>query len=457
MGCGTSSGRSGVFAVTQDGVDQPSTAVSLQNRATDEVAAKHRADIEKDVELASLAELERARNKGEGAAQPATAPVAIGWDRCDGDQVEDLVGSGAVAVLDAAWLVSFAASGGILARRQLLPAEAFLDVSTLKSSLSPTSTTLHLIVLSYAWLTPKHPDPRGTTLRLLAKVLSAFIELWGGRKVGVFWDFGSLHQHPDVNAGLLRTPSEQELFTRALSGLGTLYAHRSTWVLRVTTFPKGYPEEYEDELPANSNTATYAERGWTFVETSWACMAKGRGFSDAGPSQVWDLGKLDTTESSWYEMRDKCTKDKVRPPPLTPDKFETSLSSKRFTNEKDDRPLVVKLYTERYRSVLQPVRFLQYAGLEWGDEEAARVAEVLTSGALPNLEYLDLSGNDISDEGAKTLAIALATGSAPRLTQLHLSGNPRLSKGGDRACRATLQEKMKALQVYTQWRRDPKT
>ena len=84
-------------------------------------------------------------------------------------------------------------------------------------------------------------------------------------------------------------------------------------------------------------------------------------------------------------------------------------------------------------------------------------AEVLTSGALPNLEYLDLSGNDISDEGAKTLAIALATGSAPRLTQLHLSGNPRLSKGGDRACRATLQEKMKALQVYTQWRRDPKT
>jgi len=79
---------------------------------------------------------------------------------------------------------------------------------------------------------------------------------------------------------------------------------------------KGYPEEYEDELPANSNTATYAERGWTFVETSWACMAKGRGFSDAGPSQVWDLGKLDTTESSWYEMRDKCTKDKVDLPTI---------------------------------------------------------------------------------------------------------------------------------------------
>ena len=102
-----------------------------------------------------------------------------------------------------------------------------------------------------------------------------------------------------------------------------------------------------------------------------------------------------------------CTVGGGRPPPVTPAAFSSLLETLSFTNGKADRPLVAKLYADRYRSVLKPARALRYAGFAWGDEEAARVAEVLASGALPNLEYLDLSENDISDKGAKALAVAL--------------------------------------------------
>ena len=92
------------------------------------------------------------------------------WKELGGRMIENLLFSGAVAVLDAKYLVWLAETGGVLQRRQDLSDEAFLSLAELKAAGCPHES-LPIVVLSYPWLTPTHPDPRGHTLRLVAKVL----------------------------------------------------------------------------------------------------------------------------------------------------------------------------------------------------------------------------------------------------------------------------------------------
>ena len=89
----------------------------------------------------------------------------------------------------------------ILPRRQDLPESAFLSheqVQQLPRGLSVASGRgLRILVVSHAWLQPDHPDPRGETLQLLARVLTEYAKGWGkekGGRYGVFLDFCSLFQ-----------------------------------------------------------------------------------------------------------------------------------------------------------------------------------------------------------------------------------------------------------------------
>lgn len=78
-------------------------------------------------------------------------------------------------LIDARYLIKLAAAeGGILRRRQDLPQKAFLTLRQLKRIVDYGG--LHVLVVSYPWLQPDHPDPRGETLRLLARVLQVYID-----------------------------------------------------------------------------------------------------------------------------------------------------------------------------------------------------------------------------------------------------------------------------------------
>ena len=53
------------------------------------------------------------------------------WRELGGDALEPVLASGAVALLDAQWIISHAEAGGVLNHRQALPKEAFLSLADL--------------------------------------------------------------------------------------------------------------------------------------------------------------------------------------------------------------------------------------------------------------------------------------------------------------------------------------
>ena len=66
------------------------------------------------------------------------------------------------------------------------------------------------------------------------------------------------------------------------------YAHPSTTVLRLTTWPRGHPQEYSVEEDAY--VAEYIERGWCFAETCWAALT-------TNFERSLDLGKFTGTKT----------------------------------------------------------------------------------------------------------------------------------------------------------------
>ena len=131
------------------------------------------------------------------------------------------------------------------------------------------------------------------------------------------------------------------------------------------------------------------------------------------------------------------------------------VARKRFTSKKGDLPMVIALNTRTILSIFRDMKMVKYADVDWGDDEAVQLAEVLplctsatvlslslnkisdrgakalaaafAEGAMPKLEYLPLTQNQIGDEGAVALAEAVGKGALPKLKGLDLRGN-KLSK-----------------------------
>jgi len=134
-----------------------------------------------------------------------------------------------------------------------------------------------------------------------------------------------------------------------------------------------------------------------------------------GGAQPGCQASSDGEEYNYISLRDDCTQDGGRRPPLLPSAFAAELETKSFTNGKDDKPLVKRLYEAAFEEQFGKATRLDYVQLGWGDAEAAQLAEVLASGAAPRLEMLRLYENQIGEEGCKALAAALKDGAAPSL------------------------------------------
>ena len=352
---------------------------------------------------------------------PPASEVAVGeeamtkWKECGGAELEAVLKSGAVALLDAQWLIEHSKRGGVLLPRQALPDEAFISLRECQAS-TTRNTRFNVGCVSHCWLQPDHPDPHGHNLRAVARALGALTA--DGTRFGVFLDFCSIHQNCRDGAGtpqdtafawlekegrlangaVGRFPTEDVLFKQALGSLGTLYSHPHTFVFMLTAFP---PDYFTAKYTRSGNVKPYFERGWCFCESSWAAMVK-------DSFLVLDLGK-DTGEGFFFALQ--CRQGRTAP--VLPDGFETQLASKGFTNGSTDTPLVARLYREGFEARFGATSLLSYSRLGWGDVEARAVARVLLH--APALETLNLGDNSIGDEGARALAEAL-----PRAPALHL-------------------------------------
>lgn len=188
--------------------------------------------------------------------------------------------TGAVRLVRASWLVEEHKAGRVLGRRQELPEEAFIDIQELqclwdaaiggegypdiyeKPTQENADNLMPILAISFCWLSPRHPDPEGKQLAIVAAALERELPKYakyGFAEMGVFWDWCSLYQknpalYEDRAAyDTSRTADEAAAFGCALeSTMDLWYAHQGTMVYLLS------------ELPAGSTRSHgYEASGWT--------------------------------------------------------------------------------------------------------------------------------------------------------------------------------------------------
>uniref|UniRef100_A0A7S3AFH8 Uncharacterized protein n=1 Tax=Haptolina ericina TaxID=156174 RepID=A0A7S3AFH8_9EUKA len=121
----------------------------------------------------------------------------------------------------------------------------------------------------------------------------------------------------------------------------------------MTTFPKGYPGDYD--LPHDLEMRAYSERGWCCTETCWAQLFKPFDMS-------LDVGLYSRSSKRWVDIKRECAQG-VRLLPQLPVALEAVLAEKKFTNGKDDRPLTAQLYRDAFNSQMSQASVLRYNNL----------------------------------------------------------------------------------------------
>lgn len=286
------------------------------------------------------------------------------------------------------------------------------------------------------WLQPDHPDPRRTTLQLLGRALRVLVESMGGT-FAVYLDCCSLFQGA-------RLASEEKLFQLARARQCDLFAHPHTWVLMVTTRPKGFPRGLVFKPGTKPNVAEYDGRGWTFAEARISSLAK------VNNSMVLDLGLLDQALENYAAkvgdgdvleddeharaVGERCgcdfdtlvtTAQAAKPPPLTPAQFADAVGTKRFSYRNADLGLVRQMYKRSFTRRMKAAETLDFSRIGWTDADAMQLASVLAGGWARSCKRLNLAYNAIGDEGMAAVAACLESEKAPReVEQIDLRGNP---------------------------------
>lgn len=279
-----------------------------------------------------------------------------------------------------------------------------------------TPKTIYLNSFQNKWLHPSHPDPKGETLRMVAKQCQKklrenavsddrFVRLDIPR-FSLFWDYASLYQHPMPSHGVYRTSRENELFRLGLESLPQLFYSAVSECYRITKFPPGYPRGYD--LSEGANRAEYYERGWPFVESCLISLQKHR------ISAVKDL---------CHSNADALVLPRV---PMVPSRMEQKLQQVSFTNAKDDRPLVLKLYEFQFVRHFTSLTDLSIDDAEWNDDHLMQMAEIIRMNHVPNLKEISLKENVFGERGCRALGEALFFAAAARCSSSSSSSDTLL-------------------------------
>ena len=128
----------------------------------------------------------RLRRRSKRQTEVASAAEAPAWVELGGEEFEPWLSEQAdgtpIRLVNAEYLIQLAESGGKLLRRQDMPESAFISLKDLRGMAKGGQfhDCLRIFCVSHPWLQPDHCDPKGDNLRLLARVLKAYVECSGG-------------------------------------------------------------------------------------------------------------------------------------------------------------------------------------------------------------------------------------------------------------------------------------
>jgi len=344
-----------------------------------------------------------------------------------------VLSQGLLRILDVDWLLAQAETF-IMQRHQDLPPEAFLDPDVAEEAFNLNNG---LVVLSYPWLSPQHPDPDGHHWRMVRQYLAKHVAQWyceTGSKFGVFWDYASLPQRaPDGT----RTKEEQRALSAGLKIVNLLYGSATTCVVKLTSLPEGGTHQ-------QLNVRPYSQRGWCVFEAVISGILKSK-------TKIVDLGhpearvKLAEASSDWWEIVQAV--DFKSTPICTPATMRRKLANLPFTCG-SDREIVAQQYADFFNDVapsLKHLKLWQWRGAvaAWDDEEVSQVIEALPH--FVNTEVAFLSGNFFSDESLASILACLSK--FPSFHQLDMCPCFGFSGSGFRALSANTFPALRILRL----------
>mmetsp|Transcript_51488 Transcript_51488/g.149575 ORF Transcript_51488/g.149575 Transcript_51488/m.149575 type:complete len:415 (+) Transcript_51488:58-1302(+) len=293
------------------------------------------------------------------------------------ERAKSILRCGAVRLLSATWLMK-QGEAFVIRRMQDLPEEAFIRP---EQAAEMFNVKWAVIVISYGWLSRKHPDPAGFHMRNVQKYLQKHKEqvTWMS-EFGLFWDFASLPQDgPDG-----KTEHEKKMFKKGLGAINLLYGASFTIVIQLTSMPTSLP------LPKGEvNLTPYYSRGWCFFEATVSAIIKDSFY-------LLDLGlaadHLNNKGSTWHVLNKTAICN--RQTPLIPSEMADELQQRKFTNGAD-----VELVTNKYEQFFQEVAATttelwlnnNSKGKGWNDEKALKLSRALP--AFAGLQVLALGAH----------------------------------------------------------------
>lgn len=370
--------------------------------------------------------------EGRPGADPARLASSLPWELwptslslSKGGRLADLIQRGVIRVLKSAYFQDCLFSEESISMRQKIPSMMFWEPDEAVKRWQSLGKCF-LCIVSYPWLSKKHPDPHRFHLRRLVRVLDEYRRLWGGDEVAVILDYCSLWQRGPAERDP-RSDEQKVYFEAGLHEMTLAYGHKAITSLRLMDVPKTEPRQYTD-------------RGWTCLE-SIAMDCKG------GDWNAWSFQDFDyeaPVMENTYAYLSSFKRPRIEVP-VSVFRFERELAQRRRRCESvkkecfqdhDDEARVKAWYRELLLLITQKSK-LSFSSAKLTDERFVEFGEVLME--CHDLEVLDLSHNLISVDGVVVLVRALPK--LKLLKQLVLKGNP-LCKSSDAKARLALAWKL---------------
>lgn len=321
---------------------------------------------------------------------------------------------------------------------------------------------LKVVVVSYLWLDPEHPDANGDQLKFLSHMLKAYnCDNCAWRSnfirasldlVAVFIDFTSMYQHtsqyfPCVILGIQGEGGKMKFKVRLTESGGIVDGVHHSLVRSISPDAASGPQaiavgddcevrvprtpaqdrsfkcclKYDINLLYGNRWSNvwmltkpppdrsgrpgrrYDGSGWCITERAISSITK-------GSYKLLDLGRIypDILEKRVEDI--DWMGDVVRPckadrrPPMSPIQFDAAIRDVHFQSGADVQ-VVQNIYKHAYNISIATVCYLSFSDLSWTDADLEAFATTLRDCRF--LHGLDLSGQDITDRGVRSLLSTL--------------------------------------------------